>query len=237
MMTQAGVRTVVVGGRPESGPMQAASGTRAAAMYTAVDCRIYWTLDNVVNFTRLWTDVVAATWEDPGRCVAGSTGSRSSTTDPINSPPSPPPRLYDATPPKPVVAGTDFDPSRSGLANQAYGEQQITSLYQTTLRCDLGDAATHGYDSCGKGLGLHCAPADPRDRLARAGYCVSACSSTDPTCLVADQQCRLSRTPLQPESKGLRASAARGRTTSIYPGHCRPVKTKTKKQKLGGKRG
>ncbi|KAK8008103.1 hypothetical protein PG991_010654 [Apiospora marii] len=307
MMTQAGVRTVVVGGRPEAGPMQAASGTRAAAMYTAAaldddfvnatdivalngdyrpsndslvllnalprdtgmwvnsagfslrdqvrsaddpeplqlkyqpaDCRLYWTLDNVVNFTRLWTDVATVTWEDSGRCVAGSTSSRSTTTNDNNSPPPPPPRLYDAAPPKPVVAGTDFDPSRAGLANEAPGSLQITSLLQTTRKCDLDDLATYGYDNCGKDLGLHCAPVNAKDKSSRAGYCVSTCSSTDQACLVADQQCKLSKRPLQLESKGLRAANSGGssrggsRTTSIYPGHCRPVKTKTKQQKLGG---
>jgi len=35
MMTRAGVRTVVAGGRPTAGPMQAASGTRGAASYDA----------------------------------------------------------------------------------------------------------------------------------------------------------------------------------------------------------
>lgn len=32
-----GVRTVVVGGRPESGPMQAVGGSRGAVLYTADD--------------------------------------------------------------------------------------------------------------------------------------------------------------------------------------------------------
>ncbi|KAK7985781.1 Peptidase S41 family protein ustP [Apiospora saccharicola] len=286
MMTQAGVRTVVVGGRPESGPMQAASGTRAAAMYTAAaldddfnnatniltvhgdyrpsndslallsgprntgmwinsagfsirdqvrsvddpeplqlkyqpaDCRIYWTLDNVVNFTRLWSDAAAATWDDPGRCVAGSSSSKSTTTTTTTSPP-PPPRL------------------RNGLSDQALGNMQITSLYQSTIRCNLDDKREYGYDSCGTDLGLSCRAADPKNKLSGAGYCVSTCSSTDQTCLVADQQCKLSKTPLKLESKGLRASGAttaagaKGRTTSIYPGHCRPVTTKTKNQKLG----
>ncbi|KAK8123150.1 peptidase s41 family protein, partial [Apiospora sp. TS-2023a] len=275
MMTQAGVRTVVVGGRPELGPMQAASGTRAAAMYTAAaldddfhnatdilavngdyrssndslallsgprdtgmwvnsagfsirdqvrsaddpeplqlkyqpaDCRIYWTLDNVVNFTRLWSDAAAATWDDPGRCVSGSTSSR----------------LFEAAPPKPIVPGIDFDPSRSGLSNKAPGDQQITSLLQTTIHCNLDDLYTKGYDSCGTSLGLFCRPVNAKNTKSTAGYCVSTCSSTDPTCIVMDQQCKLSKTPLKLESKGLKASGAntaagvKGKTTSIFPGH------------------
>lgn len=305
-MTQAGVRTIVVGGRPDAGPMQAASGTRAAAMYTAAaldedfvnatdfvtlngdyrpsndslallsalpretgmwvnsagfslrdqvrsaddpeplqlkyqpaDCRIYWTLDNVVNFTRLWSDAAAATWDDPGRCVAGSTSSKSTTTTNNDFVPPPPPRLYDAAPPKPVVPGIDFDPSRSGLANQAYGNMQITSLYQKSLTCGLDDVVKYGYDACGMGLGLYCRPSTPNDVKARVGFCVSTCSSTDQTCLIADQQCKLGKKPLKLESKELRApgTSAGSRTTLIYPGFCRPVKTKTKQQRLGGGKG
>lgn len=141
MMTQqAGVRTVVVGGRPEPGPMQAASGSRGALAYSgdyidadmdlsitanpdlasvlpaldnntrerdsgmfltvaglnlrdqvrteaggpplqftyeAADCRLYWTLDNALNMTRLWSDAAGAMWPELGldaRCVPGSEG-------------------------------------------------------------------------------------------------------------------------------------------------------------------
>ncbi|KAF1837498.1 hypothetical protein BDW02DRAFT_565981 [Decorospora gaudefroyi] len=147
MMTRAGVRTVVAGGRPNSGPMQAAAGTRGAVTYTAdtlddamsyarsidtyvdenanatipdvrepgmyynyfsvnlrdqvranettplqfkfeaADCRIYYTMANLYNMTRLWHDVSAAAFDDMSLCVQGSTGF--STTN--NTSPSPPP--------------------------------------------------------------------------------------------------------------------------------------------------
>lgn len=131
MMThQAGVRTVVVGGNPSAGPMQAVSGSRGAIAYSsdildsdfefassvndtasnvlpqvrdsgmivnyagfnlrdqvrdndttplqfkyeAADCRIYYTMQNAFNETQLWLDAATAIWEDPSRCVAGSTG-------------------------------------------------------------------------------------------------------------------------------------------------------------------
>lgn len=142
MTQQAGVRTVVVGGRPEPGPMQATSGSRGALaycgetldtdiyeaisfapdspgvsnlpvldnvtqqrdsgmylssvglnlrdqvrsdsggpplqfVYDAADCRLYWTLDNALNMTRLWSDAAGAMWDLPGldaSCVPGSTG-------------------------------------------------------------------------------------------------------------------------------------------------------------------
>lgn len=132
MMSQAGVRTIAVGGRPEFGPMQAVGGSRGARVYDssqldddfnfvsdtihnstaaaqlpsrsdsgmwittaginirdqvrakdttplqfkyeAADCRIYYTLDNVFNTTRLWRDAAKATWDDRSLCVTGSIG-------------------------------------------------------------------------------------------------------------------------------------------------------------------
>jgi hypothetical protein len=132
MSHQAGVRTIAVGGRPSTGPMQAVGGSRGARIYDsseldsdfdfvsnkiedsaaaaqlpnrsdtgmwvstaginirdhvrgddatplqfkyeAADCRIYYTLDNVFNMTRLWRDAAAAAWDNPSLCVAGSTG-------------------------------------------------------------------------------------------------------------------------------------------------------------------
>lgn len=138
MAQQAGVRMVVVGGRPEPGPMQATSGSRGALAYSAeyldediaassgqapdqalpvlnrdteqrdsgmhltttgfnlrdqvrsqdpqgpplqfsydaADCRLYWTLDNALNMTRLWYDTAGAMWELGlnASCVPGSTG-------------------------------------------------------------------------------------------------------------------------------------------------------------------
>ncbi|KAH6638299.1 hypothetical protein C7974DRAFT_158490 [Boeremia exigua] len=149
MMTQAGAKTVVAGGRPTKGPMQAASGTRGARSYDtwtldndmiyarsldesvatnvnatvpeirdsamfvkyggfnlrdqirkedttplqfkyeAADCRIYYTVDNIYNMTRLWHDVSAAAFTDSSLCVEGSTGfSKTNNTNPI-APPQP----------------------------------------------------------------------------------------------------------------------------------------------------
>lgn len=150
MMIRAGVKTVVAGGRPATGPMQAASGTRGSRSYDtseldsemafarsideevevnvnatvpevrdsaifvnyaafnlldqirkdektplqfkyeAADCRIYYTLANLYNMTRLWHDVSAAAFEDSSLCVEGSTGfSATNNTEPT-APPKPP---------------------------------------------------------------------------------------------------------------------------------------------------
>jgi hypothetical protein len=151
MMTRAGVRTVVAGGRPSAAggppPMQAAAGTRGAVAYPAdtldtamsyarsldtyaeenanatipdvresgmdykylsvnlrdqvrenestplqfkyeaADCRIFYTLANLYNMTRLWHDVYAAAFVDPSLCVQGSTGfSTTNNTSPAAAP-------------------------------------------------------------------------------------------------------------------------------------------------------
>jgi hypothetical protein len=42
--------------------------------YEAADCRIFYTLANVYNMTRLWHDAVTAAFDDRSLCVEGSTG-------------------------------------------------------------------------------------------------------------------------------------------------------------------
>ncbi|KAI4675302.1 uncharacterized protein J4E84_010194 [Alternaria hordeiaustralica] len=152
MFKQVGVRTIVVGGRPATGPMQAVGGNRGAAIYSAdridydlgavsspafsvdnatlatvpqltasdyrdsgvftaafginlrdqvrpndteplqfkyepADCRIFYTVANVFNYTRLWSDAVTAMFDDTSKCVAGSTGfSNSNKTAPKPAP-------------------------------------------------------------------------------------------------------------------------------------------------------
>lgn len=157
MMThQAGVRTVTVGGRPSTGPMQATGGTRGALAYSgdeldgdfelaeselvgnatgnatlprledgfrdsgvfqlytgfnlrdqlrpkdmtplqfkylAADCRIYFTLANVYNFTRLWQDAANAIWSDNSLCVQGSLGYAASNNGTASKAPPAPPNL------------------------------------------------------------------------------------------------------------------------------------------------
>ncbi|KAF2093751.1 hypothetical protein NA57DRAFT_21022, partial [Rhizodiscina lignyota] len=145
MTTQGHVRTVVAGGRPTKGPMQAVSGSRGAIAYWAdsldydfslaqlvndtanstlpqvrdpgiftnfagftlrdqvrkdddtplqfkylpADCRIYYTVANVYNMSRLWRDAASAIWDDQSLCVADSTSYISAgKTVPAQGPPS-----------------------------------------------------------------------------------------------------------------------------------------------------
>jgi hypothetical protein len=181
MMTRVGVRTVVAGGRPSTGPMQAAAGSRGAASYSAdlidddiefgrdisdeavatlpdvrepdmvtyflginlrdqirenektplqfkyeaADCRIYYTLANVLNMTQLWRDTVAAIFDDNSRCVEGSTGF--STTN--NTSPKPPPKL-EADPPvfdAPLLYQAGFNENPDGGIQAAKGPSARTN--------------------------------------------------------------------------------------------------------------
>ncbi|OJD30401.1 peptidase s41 family protein [Diplodia corticola] len=56
--------------------------------YEAAHCRLYYTLDNVWNLTRLWHDATAATFDDStALCVANSTGYASTSSVSTAAPP------------------------------------------------------------------------------------------------------------------------------------------------------
>lgn len=249
MTTQAGVRTVVVGGRPEPGPMQAASGSRGALAYTgyqldadiaeaiqnnpdaasslppldnsteqrdsgmyliaaglnlrdqvrsanytsaddgsgaplplqfayeAADCRLYWTLDNALNMTRLWADAANAMWPGlPGgvnvSCVPGSTDYASHGVNATASNPAPKSTAtsvaslpavewnYDVSPSEALTAGLeDKNNPRKGLTLESIttcdsaDEGKACSGSQTTCRfvqttCKNGKAATGSSTWC-----------------------------------------------------------------------------------------
>lgn len=54
--------------------------------YDAADCRIFWTLTSLNNYTDLWSRGAAALWDDNSLCVAESTGYASVDTN-MNGPP------------------------------------------------------------------------------------------------------------------------------------------------------
>ncbi|KAF2639195.1 hypothetical protein P280DRAFT_508336 [Massarina eburnea CBS 473.64] len=147
LFTRAGAHTIVIGGQPITGPMQAVGGNRGAAPYSSseleeeikfigeqnftarsllpalkeddeiesgvftsflnvnlrdqgrpndplplqfryepADCRIFYSLDNVYNMSRLWRDVVAAAFVDSNLCIEGSTALRNNTKPPPRPP-------------------------------------------------------------------------------------------------------------------------------------------------------
>ncbi|CAO2651399.1 Nn.00g039690.m01.CDS01 [Neocucurbitaria sp. VM-36] len=193
MFTQAGVKTIVAGGAPTTGPMQAVGGNRGAALYSAdgldrhlnqlsslsktddavlasvpqlldtgyrdsgvyttvlgvnlrdqirgsdpvplqfkyeaADCRIFYTLGNVYNMSRLWRDAVSAAFDDRSLCVEGSTGysnsSKLAPTPPSEQSVAPD---FDFGEPDSVLIGDDFD-----LSGGLQGESKAARSNQITL--------------------------------------------------------------------------------------------------------
>jgi hypothetical protein len=228
MMThQAGVRTITVGGRPISGPMQAVAGTRGARVYSAdaidddmtyvkdnvgnealynslpnrsdtgmfityaglniadqvrkddpvplqfkyeaADCRLYYTLANIYNMSRLWHDVAAAAWTDSSLCVEGSTANANNATRP------PPPRTAQ-------IPSLDLG---LGTVNRAFLEVNSTGgLFDGQPGRQIGKIIHCSSTSqCGAdntpctSLQINCGSADnPRWSLTEA--CTPRCSDT-----------------------------------------------------------
>ncbi|KAF2130075.1 hypothetical protein P153DRAFT_315688 [Dothidotthia symphoricarpi CBS 119687] len=57
--------------------------------YDAADCRVFYTLANVYNMSRLWRDTVTAAFDDPSLCVEDSTGYSNSSSNFTKSAPEP----------------------------------------------------------------------------------------------------------------------------------------------------
>lgn len=200
MMTQAGARTVVAGGQPAKGPMQAASGTRGARSYDtytldndiifargiddtvetnvnatlpeirdsaiyvnyasfnlrdqirkidttplqfeyeAADCRIYYTLANIYNITRLWYDVSAAAFTDSSLCVEGSTGfSKTNNTNPT-------------PPPKPVAEKPVLSLNNNNTVHQAKWDDDDSDSLNAGVTA-FGTRGTDPFPKCIKTTG------------------------------------------------------------------------------------
>lgn len=275
MMTRAGVKTVVAGGRPTPGPMQAAAGTRGAALYSsfnldqdfelarsldeqvagatnatipevrepgmyikyagfnlrdqirendptplqfkyqAADCRIYYTLSNLYNMTRLWYDVAAAAFTDPSLCVQGSTGYSSSTN--TTSPLPPPKPITNTTTTLSLSHQQTFDENPDPGLHAAYGRP--IGGNEITL-CPSSGVCQDGKSQC-KDIDISCAG----EGTKRVSACLPPCTnrkgstSCPGTCNILQTQ----------ESKvGLSRQASYGET--LYSGLCYP---KVGTRKLG----
>lgn len=201
MFTEVGVKTIVAGGRPTTGRMQAVGGNRGAAIYSAdgldfdlltlnsteanntvlatvprlndegyrdpgvfttilavnlrdqlrpndttplqfkyeaADCRIFYTLDNAYNMSRLWRDAVSASFDNPSLCVSGSTGFKNSSKPapgPVPTPPTAP--AFNISAPDDFLSAPTLDLS-GGLENPGRGARsgRITLCFDTG--CDQG---------------------------------------------------------------------------------------------------
>jgi hypothetical protein len=279
MSHQAGVKTIVVGGRPSTGPMQTASGNRGARLYSgdaidvdfdnvedllhnekvadslpsredsgmwinyaginirdqlrkgddsdtplqfkydAADCRIYYTLDNIYNMTRLWRDVAAATWSDASLCVEDSTGYSSRASD--GTPPkAPPPRAQQN-----AVLDLEF------IAPVSVRINTTASLINFGTRVSITDkdlancvsGACSGATDC-RSFSFSC-DAPRTNQAGTVSVCLPRCSSFALTC-PGTMECQLTKdVPTKkrlPPRKGLKAASFDGGFQNYQEGNCVP---------------
>ncbi|KAH7408226.1 hypothetical protein DE146DRAFT_365948 [Phaeosphaeria sp. MPI-PUGE-AT-0046c] len=178
--------------------------------YQAADCRIYYTIANVFNMTRLWHDVAAAAFDDVSLCIPGSTGFPSALNSSSSSTP-PPPRTA-----QPAVL--DFDlannvtPENSTLGNDGSMQAGPGRPSGEIKACKSSSECT-GTSTC-VDTSIRCNGA-----LKTVKACLPSCRSNEQSC-PRTSECDYDR---QAPSK---LNAVSGRKASVdqpfYLGRCRP---------------
>ncbi|KAF2679354.1 hypothetical protein K458DRAFT_408210 [Lentithecium fluviatile CBS 122367] len=194
--------------------------------YEAADCRIYYTLANAYNFTRLWYDVAAAA-ADPSLCVEGSTGF-STTNNTISSPPpaaeAERPTL---TQDNPVVEQVQFEADPDSGLRDVKGTEPARTVYQfgfCTTRAVEGDA-------CDDGLGTGvcalikytCTTSTGKTNVSRL-TCLPPCECGGQLCSCPQKgTCAIAR-GTGPENKdtGIRNFSGQNLETATSQGTCIP---------------
>lgn len=179
--------------------------------YEAADCRIYYTLANIFNMTRLWHDVAAAAFTDASLCVPGSTGFPSALNSSSSSTPPPPPTA------KPPVFNldlinnlrpTDDSPLQTDGSMQAGPTRPTGEIKKCTSNsdCTTGSACLDTSIRCGGAF-----------KSVKA--CLPSCRSNDNSC-PNTSECDYDR--LAPS----KLNGVSGRSTNVnqpfYLGRCRP---------------
>ena len=275
MMTQAGVRTITVGGRPTTGPMQAASGNRGAVVYSAdeldndfsfaasinqtansslpqnrddtgvfityagfnlrdqvrpndttplqfkyeaADCRIYYTLSNLYNMSRLWRDVASTIWDDPSLCVQDSTGYASTHNTTAKAAPAPPviqiPSLNPA-----ISDHVDFNLNATGGLTDGRAPPTRSA---TITPCDSNNSCQDGLSVCTT-VPIKCSTGNPILRPLCLPPCrksngIDSCKGANTFCNV-NQQMKTKLATIGTSSKN-----ANGRFSSgLWSGLCNPT--------------
>ncbi|KAF2831214.1 hypothetical protein CC86DRAFT_366632 [Ophiobolus disseminans] len=268
-VSSVGVRTVTVGGRPTTGPMQGVAGSRGARVYEATeldddfsfvsehvqndtaaallpsrldtgmwvttaginirdqvrandptplqfkyeaaDCRIYYTLDNIYNMTRLWHDAAKATWDDRSFCVSGSTGFPSARN--TNSTQAPPKRTAEVP-----ALNLDLTNPVNTLGNATSGiDASNVPRTGEIVQCSTNSDCGHGRQC--KETPLKCGNGSVQNVKA----CLPGCASTDKSC-PGTSQCNYA--PVSGASK-LNAVGTKSSTSfskQFEQGLCRPTK-------------
>ena len=274
MTNQAGVRTVAVGGRPVSGPMQAASGTRGALPYSgddidsdfalaespdvgnqtvnasfpelidgyrdsgvfeiftginlrdqvrenetvplqfkylAADCRLYYTLANVYNFSRLWHDAANAIWNDPSLCVTGSQGyATSGNATAATAPPAAPDLQLNSSAVDVLAAAVNVSMAADG-SGLLDAPRKVGSKGGSIVTCPTGTCNSGG--TC-ESTSVLC----PNNKYVNIRACLARCTGPDYTCAGTNTYCDLSN-KLETKAYG---SGSKGGQQTLYEGWCRP---------------
>jgi hypothetical protein len=113
--------------------------------YEAADCRIFYTLGNVYNMSRLWRDTVTAAFDDDTLCVEGSTGYSNSTK------PAPEPVLA-----APYSLDLDFGEPDSALIAEDLNLSGGPQASPTGAKSFTVDPCSGRGGSCGKFINKFC---------------------------------------------------------------------------------
>ncbi|KAF7532411.1 hypothetical protein G7054_g8000 [Neopestalotiopsis clavispora] len=291
MMTHQGnARTVVVGGRPQTGPMQSVSGSRGARAYDtflldddfisaitfddvaaaslpnrtdtgmyiteagfnlrdqvrtatdpigpplqfeylAADCRLFFTLDNVLNMTALWRDVATAAWQDTSRCVKDSTGYTATSADGSAMIPKPPPQTTAITVDIPTVGYLfDADPTAddsSDDANILVDGQVKAKRSAPVVPCTPSNPTecTAGVTTC-QPIQIKCANGQTS---STTHACVKVCNVGQGNCGSDAPVCNQKNFHESPETKSLLKPKTDGITgKQVARGFCVPKQGNTK---------
>ncbi|KAK1529359.1 peptidase S41 family protein [Colletotrichum costaricense] len=189
--------------------------------YSAADCRLYYTLDNVNNMTALWRDVARAAFEDNTMCVEGSTGYTARNGAVPKAPPKATPVPLSTL--KAAIEFTvDYDPETpNGLpAGQGNIGKKVTPQAcdaNPNLRCPLGGIPWLNVQvSCGNNLqgNIPCA-------------CLPPCLLAENKCGDLNSQCISFTVPAPPTNKatyGVSKKSAASTFTggTVTQGYCVP---------------
>lgn len=159
--------------------------------YLAADCRIWFTLDNVLNLTTLWHDVATAAWTDTSRCVTGSTGYAPLSANSTGTSKAPPASSATSLPELPVVFHDEIAAVPPGTmdTDSIHDGRIPVQKYVPVESCRRDNhKPNHGcqrYSSC-QTIKFRC---DEKNRLQNLDACVQPCNNKNEPCN-SNYECR-----------------------------------------------
>lgn len=152
--------------------------------YVAADCRLYYTLDNVLNMTRLWGDVARAAWTDPSLCVSNSMGySTTGNTTAKHDPP-----VRDAAVSVGRLPEVEYTYSFKDTYTSFYDPVLVLGSKTSIKSCE------DDKNSCDKNfqcldVAYTCTEAGGNHRAVKKAICVPTCQSKEKVCSVGQTKC------------------------------------------------